>query len=252
MAKSYNQKAKILYLEKILKESTQYRPVSMQEILAGLEAQGIRAERKSIYDDMETLREFGMEVRYRRGRAGGYFLENGEEILKEEEQIKEVSAEQKATGKETAKKETVKKETSEKETAREEADVKEQAAERRRKVQSEKMVQEKASKKNETKKSVSTVKVSSPRISSNAKEIRLLCSNSVKKKILKTFGAGISCKEKGYDSFTVNIMVEQDKDFYGWLLSMGREVHILKPKKAAVVYRDYLKSIAKDYKGIDK
>lgn len=252
MAKSYNQKAKILYLEKILKESTQYRPVSMQEILAGLEAQGIRAERKSIYDDMETLRDFGMEVRYRRGRAGGYFLENGEEILKEEEQIKEVSAEQKATGKETAKKETVKKETSEKETAREEADVKEQAAERRRKVQSEKMVQEKALKKNETKKSVSTVKVSSPRISSNAKEIRLLCSNSVKKKILKTFGAGISCKEKGYDSFTVNIMVEQDKDFYGWLLSMGREVHILKPKKAAVAYRDYLKSIAKDYKGIDK
>ena len=33
---------------------------------------------------------------------------------------------------------------------------------------------------------------------------------------------------------------------------MGKDVHILKPKKAAVAYRDYLKNIAKDYKGIDK
>ena len=32
---------------------------------------------------------------------------------------------------------------------------------------------------------------------------------------------------------------------------VGKE-HILKPKKAAVAYRDYLKNIAKDYKGIDK
>ena len=88
MAKSYNQKAKILYLEKILKESNAQRPVSMQEILAGLEARGIRAERKSIYDDMETLRDFGMEVKYRRGRAGGYFLENTEKVFNTEETVK--------------------------------------------------------------------------------------------------------------------------------------------------------------------
>ena len=40
-----------------------------------LEEQGIRAERKSIYDDMETLREFGMEIQYKRGREGGYYQE---------------------------------------------------------------------------------------------------------------------------------------------------------------------------------
>ena len=77
MAKSCNQKGKILYLERMLSETTSENPVSMQEILAKLEEQGIRAERKSIYDDMETLRDFGMEIHYRRGRAGGYYAESG-------------------------------------------------------------------------------------------------------------------------------------------------------------------------------
>ena len=40
-----------------------------------MEEQGIRAERKSIYDDMETLRDFGMDIHYRRGREGGYYEE---------------------------------------------------------------------------------------------------------------------------------------------------------------------------------
>ena len=52
MAKSHNQKAKILYLERMLRESSTVRPISMQEILDRLGELGIRAERKSIYDDM--------------------------------------------------------------------------------------------------------------------------------------------------------------------------------------------------------
>ena len=38
--------------------------------------------------------------------------------------------------------------------------------------------------------------------------------------------------------------------FYGWLAMMGKDVHILKPKKAAASYRDYLKTLAKEYKGV--
>ena len=59
MAKSNNQKAKILYLEKMLRETGEHRVISMQKILENLEKQGIRAERKSIYDDVEVLRSFG-------------------------------------------------------------------------------------------------------------------------------------------------------------------------------------------------
>ena len=43
MAKSNNQKAKILYLEKMLLETGENRVISMQKILENLEKQGIRA-----------------------------------------------------------------------------------------------------------------------------------------------------------------------------------------------------------------
>ena len=74
MAKSYNQKGKILYLERILQGTGENHTVSMQEILDELTEQGISAERKSIYDDMEVLRLFGMDIRYKRGKSGGYYL----------------------------------------------------------------------------------------------------------------------------------------------------------------------------------
>ena len=67
-----------------------------------------------------------------------------------------------------------------------------------------------------------------------------------RKKIQRTFGSEIFCKIKGEDNFIVTVEVVVDKAFFGWLTSMGRNVHILKPKKAAVAYRDYLKNIAKD------
>ena len=73
MAKSYNQKGKILYLERILQGTGENHTVSMQEILDELTEQGISAERKSIYDDMEVLRLFGMDIRYKRGKSGGYY-----------------------------------------------------------------------------------------------------------------------------------------------------------------------------------
>ena len=105
------------------------------------------------------------------------------------------------------------------------------------------------------KESEASAKISAPipsQTGENIKEIRLVCQNSTKKKIQRTFGSEIFCKIKGEDNFIVTVEVVVDKAFFGWLTSMGRNVHILKPKKAAVAYRDYLKNIAKDYKGIDK
>lgn len=46
----------------------------MQEILDKLAGCGINAERKSIYDDLDALRDFGLDVKYKRGRPGGYYL----------------------------------------------------------------------------------------------------------------------------------------------------------------------------------
>ncbi|MDR0890449.1 MAG: WYL domain-containing protein, partial [Oscillospiraceae bacterium] len=75
MSKSERQKLKLLYLRDYLKENTdEAHPASTQALIAHLAAQGIRAERKSIYDDMEALREYGIEVCRKSGAHGGYYV----------------------------------------------------------------------------------------------------------------------------------------------------------------------------------
>ncbi len=63
MAKSANQKLKILYLMQILLTYTdEEHAISMNEIIEKLAAHDITAERKSIYNDIESLRAFGMDI----------------------------------------------------------------------------------------------------------------------------------------------------------------------------------------------
>ncbi|MCL2717553.1 MAG: WYL domain-containing protein [Lachnospiraceae bacterium] len=63
MPKSTNQKLKILYLVKILQEKTDdTHRLSLKEIQAALLAYGISAERKSLYDDIEALRAYGLDI----------------------------------------------------------------------------------------------------------------------------------------------------------------------------------------------
>ena len=57
MAKSSNQKTKLLHLYRILLEKTdEEHPISVKDLIDELARYDVRAERKSIYDDMETLR----------------------------------------------------------------------------------------------------------------------------------------------------------------------------------------------------
>ena len=75
MAKSSNQKAKILYLmELFMRETDEGHPVSRKVLEEKLAAQGIRAERKSLYNDIETLKNFGMDIAYRKEHPEGYYL----------------------------------------------------------------------------------------------------------------------------------------------------------------------------------
>ena len=63
MAKSENQKLKLYYLAKIMKEQTDDAHfLTMSEIIDRLAYYEIPAERKSIYKDMESLRILGMEI----------------------------------------------------------------------------------------------------------------------------------------------------------------------------------------------
>ena len=220
MAKSYNQKAKILYLAQMLRESGENRVFSMQEILSGLMEYGIKAGRKSIYDDIETLRDFGMDVRFRRGRAGGYYLA-GQQV-REPETVSAEPVKPAQPGKTVLPEETLEPEEVTEEITREATGV--PISEYRRFVREEE--------------------------ASGDKPIRLLCSNRVRGEVQEYFGRQAEYKEKGVGYFTVTVSRTGGPQFFGWLTAMGKEVHIVKPKKTAQAYREYLKSLAREYKGI--
>ena len=94
MARSQNQKTKILHLERMLRKTDENHAVSLSTILTELGKYEICAERKSIYDDFEALRSFGMDIHYKRGKNGGYYLagnvveaEKQEEFSEKEENV---------------------------------------------------------------------------------------------------------------------------------------------------------------------
>lgn len=63
MAKSSNQKLKLIYLMKILLEKTdETHSITMSEIIDSLDAYNISAERKSLYNDIENLRVYGLDI----------------------------------------------------------------------------------------------------------------------------------------------------------------------------------------------
>lgn len=75
MAKSFQQKLKILYLMRAFTQLTDERhPMTVKELMAYLEEFGICVERKTVYDDIETLRVFGMDIGNRREKPAGYYL----------------------------------------------------------------------------------------------------------------------------------------------------------------------------------
>lgn len=58
-----NQRLKQIYLMKVLLDNTdETHSLTMPEIVTALNEYGISAERKSIYDDIEALRVFGMDI----------------------------------------------------------------------------------------------------------------------------------------------------------------------------------------------
>lgn len=76
MPRSEKQKLKLLYIIKILeRETDEYHYISMKSLLAKLEEEGIKAERKSIYSDIRLLNDFGYDIDTKKSKTnGGYAL----------------------------------------------------------------------------------------------------------------------------------------------------------------------------------
>lgn len=75
MARSFQQKLKILYLMRAFMELTdEQHPMTVPELMDYLAGFGIMVERKTVYDDIETLRTFGLDIDNRRGKPSGFYL----------------------------------------------------------------------------------------------------------------------------------------------------------------------------------
>lgn len=76
MAKNSGQKLKLLYIVKILtEESDEHHPISTKTLIEKLNFYDITAERKSIYDDIARLQDFGYDIIQLDNRnGGGYYL----------------------------------------------------------------------------------------------------------------------------------------------------------------------------------
>ena len=76
MARSSYQKLKPLYIMNyLLQDTDEDHPVTVNQIISYLESQGISAERKSIYSDIEALQCFGLDiVQAGSGRSCGYYV----------------------------------------------------------------------------------------------------------------------------------------------------------------------------------
>lgn len=63
MAKSSGQKLKLLYLRDILlKKTDETHKLTAAEIIDALNGYGISSERKSLYDDLSLLANYGLDI----------------------------------------------------------------------------------------------------------------------------------------------------------------------------------------------
>lgn len=92
MPKSSNQKLKLLYIVKILSEQTdEEHCISTQKLIEELAKYDIKAERKSIYDDINQLIDFGYDIILLKSRVnGGYYMAGREFELAELKLLVEV------------------------------------------------------------------------------------------------------------------------------------------------------------------
>lgn len=69
------QKLKLLYLMKIFCERTDEKHLlSCDDIIGALSEYGISAERKSVYNDIKRLQDFGFDINFVKGKVSGYCI----------------------------------------------------------------------------------------------------------------------------------------------------------------------------------
>lgn len=247
MAKTFNQKIKILYLIQMLMLNTDEEHVlNMQEIIALLDEKGIKSERKSIYDDFETMRQFGIAVRFKKSNPSGYYLETREIslddiliILKSIRRNQEVSIQQYESLVERISKFLSIYQKEKLQQIEAEENKKDEQAKAEQKMES---AQVEVSQENQHTASVEKQK------DDKKEEVQILFKEKHTNAIKVKFGNEINIKQHKESIYKVKVMTAVNPDFYGWVSSHGMGIKIVKPKAVAEEYRVYLKKLLKQYK----
>ena len=85
MPRNSNQKLKLLYvMQYLLRASDETHPVTINQLISFLQEKDIPAERKSLYDDIAALQQFGLDiVQEKKGSFCGYYVGSREFELPE-------------------------------------------------------------------------------------------------------------------------------------------------------------------------
>lgn len=224
MAKAFNQKSKILYLLQILSEQTdEYHVLNMQDILAALEEKGIRAERKSVYDDVDVLRHFGYDVCFRKGQPSGYYMGKRTFELEEIETLIRLLPDTEDT-----------------------VEIENKLRGLLSCHQAEMIQSTRAAETEDASQAVADEPISS--VDGKKEKLQLLFKEKHIPAVQAFAGDGCEVKEHKSGVYKAWVETAVDGQFYGWLVSQGFGIKVVKPKAEAEAYRTYLKKLLKQYK----
>lgn len=267
MAKQSNQKAKLLYLQKFLTEETDAQHgITIAGLVDRLAEAGIAAERKSLYDDIEVLRAFGLQIETVRGRANSYKLTG--RVLQAQDVVKTGLA-LKAAGVEGAEAiieslcgllskydaESVKNElvmpqqdnAHSTEAQEAPAEILPEAAPEAEQSECVKEAAQPENDKAEEKSAPQAEKTAAAKDAGAAETIELKCAADLQDAVLAYLGAGAKIVKVKSSGVVIKAKTVVNEDFYAQLIKWGG-VKLSEPSERRKEFKKYCKKIISQYK----
>lgn len=214
MANISEKKRKMLVLFRLLWEKTdESHALTLPEILQELENQGISAERKSLYDDIETLRSMGVSIETRKQKNFQYYLTNRNFSLADLQFLAQSVALSPQGG---------------------------ELCEKLGKLCSDYQ-------REELQKAIQNEPIEPPKEKQEEK-LTLEFPAEQKETVLERFGAELPMEPAGKNRLRAVLRAEISPELLGWLFVKSPEVRLVAPKKLAEQLRERAKTMAKSYK----
>lgn len=228
MAKSSNQKLKLIYLMKILLEKTdETHSITMSEIIDSLDAYNISAERKSLYNDIENLRVYGLDIiGEQQDRTFSYHVGNRQFELAELKLLVDSIQSAKFI---TAKK----------------------SNELIKKIEGFASKYEASQLDRQVFKSLDMaayLRRMFGMYDGKPERVRIECDNSCAGMIIDRFGKDVSMIKLDDKKFAINVEVAVSRQFFAWLMSLGKGVTLTGPDYVVSMMKEEIDRLVEQYR----